>query len=97
MTYMLHALHYPKTGELRLYVKGIPIEAWITPGTPHGSVRGTDWSLYVRSGERSTAEKSPTRLLIESRLKAWLFQRCGRPLYTLRFRDLAKIADGEIG
>ncbi len=93
---MLHAWQHPKTGEIRLYVKGIPIEAWIAPGLPQAAVRGTDWSLYVRSGRKSTAEKSPTRLAVESRLKAWLFTRVGRPLYTLRFRDLAKIAAGEI-
>ena len=93
---MLRAWHHPKTGEVRLYVRDVPVEAWITPGASHGSVRGTDWSLWVRSGERRTAEKSPTRLAVESRLRAWLLSRCGRPLYTLRFRELAKIARGEI-
>ncbi len=94
---MLHAWEHPKTGEIRLYIRGVPAEAWISTEAPRGYVRGTDWALYVRSGRIVTAEKSPTRLAVESRLKAWLLSRCGRPLYTLRFRELAKIARGEIG
>ena len=94
---MLHARHHPKTGEVRLYVKGIPVDAWISTDAPEGSLRGSDWALWVRRGEAVSAAKSPTRLLVESRLKAWLLSRVGRPLYTLRFRDLARIAEGEIG
>ncbi len=94
---MLREWHHPKTGEVRLYIRGVPVAAWISTDVPEGSMRGTDWALYVQQGEKSTAEKSPTRLEVESRLKAWLFARLGRPLYTLRFRDLARIAHGEIG
>ncbi len=93
---MLHAWEHPKTGELRLYVRGVPAEAWITTDTLHG-LRGTDWALWVRSGRTATAAKCPTRLAVESRLRAWLLSRCGRPLYTLRFGELQKIARGEIG
>ncbi len=78
-------------------LRGIPTEAWISTDAPHGYLRGTDWALWVRAGKAVTDEKSPTRLAVESRLKAWLLSRVGRPLYTLRFGDLAKIARGEIG
>ena len=94
---MLHAWRHPKTGELCLYVRGAPAEAWISPDAPMGALRGADWALFVRSGGTPTAAKCPTRLLVESRLRAWLLSRYGRPLLTLRFRDLAKIATGEIG
>ncbi len=94
---MLHAWRHPKTGELRLYIRGVSADAWISPDAPERSLRGEDWALFVRSGEMTTAEKSPTRLAVESRLKAWLLSRYGRPLLTLRFQDLAKIARGEIG
>ncbi len=94
---MLHAWQHPRTGEIRLYVRGMPMEAWISTDAPRGYLRGTDWALWVRKGARRTAEKCPARLKIESRLKAWLFARCGRPLYTLRFQDLTRIAQGEIG
>ena len=93
---MLHAWHHPKTGELRLYIRGVPVEAWISTEA-QGQLRGSDWALFVRSGRAVTAEKNPTRLVVESRLRAWLLSRYGRPLYTLRFRDLARIAAGEIG
>ncbi len=94
---MLHAWQHPKTGELRLYVRGLPTEAWISAEAPERWLRGEDWALFVRSGGTATAEKCPTRVAVESRLKAWLLSRYGRPLLTLRFRDLAKIARGEIG
>jgi hypothetical protein len=94
---MLHAWRHPKTGELRLYVRGVPTEAWISTNAPHGSLRGADWALFVRSGSTATAEKCPTRLAVESCLRAWFLSRYGRPLLTLRFHDLAKIARGEIG
>ncbi len=94
---MLRAWRHPKTGEVRLYVRGVPAEAWISSEAAHGFLRGTDWALWVRAGRSATDEKCPTRLAIESRLKAWLFTRVGRPLYTLRFAELQKIARGEIG
>lgn len=93
---MLHAWQHPRTGEVRLYIPGVPVDAWISADAPIGQLRGSDWVLWVRAGNKTTAEKSPTRLFVESRLKAWLYGRVGRTLYTLRFRDLAKLAEGEI-
>ena len=65
---MLRAWQHPKTGELRLYIRGVPADAWISTDAPERSLRGEDWALFVRSGSTATAEKCPTRLAVESRL-----------------------------
>jgi hypothetical protein len=45
------------------------------------------------SNEPALARKTPTRLLIESRLRAWVLQHFRRRLRDLRFEELCQIAE----
>src|SRR5919205_4298864 len=97
------SLHDDKeTGQVRLIIRNPFAEAWIMHyprltedfrrvEEPH------DWRLYVRRASQlpPSAGKSPTRLLIESRLRAWLLQRFRRRLSDLRFAELCRIAQIE--
>ena len=71
-------MHYPRLTEDFRHVE-----------EPH------DWRLYVQRVPElpPSAGKSPTRLLIESRLRAWLLQRFRRRLSDLRFAELREIAE----
>ena len=86
---MLHLWHNPRTHEPRLYIQGVPCEAWIAEG-PYG----TGWVLWVRHRPHSPAsqEKCPTQIEIASRLRAWLLHRYHRRLFTTSFRELYAIA-----
>ncbi len=54
-----------------------------------------DWRLWVElPGKRPSLSKSPTKLAIESRLRAWTLRCCGRPLSTLTFAELVCLAQG---
>ncbi len=54
-----------------------------------------DWRLWVElPGKPPSLSRSPTRLSIESRLRAWVLHRCGRPLSTLTFAELLCLAKG---
>jgi hypothetical protein len=94
---MLHAWRHPHTGELRLYIQGVSVEAWISQEKPaglqHPSVRhGEDWVLWVRHGKTLTLENCPARLQVQSVLRAWLLQTYHRPLFAMRFGELHRIA-----
>ena len=47
-------------------------------------------------GGRLARGKCQLRLEIESKLKAWLLQRCGVPLSTLSYEELRLVAEGKI-
>src|ERR671926_149018 len=95
------SLHDDKeTGQVRLVIRNPFAKAWIMHyprltedfrriEEPH------DWRLYVQRAPElpPSAGKSPTRLLIESRLRAWLLQRFRRRLSDLRFEQLRQIAE----
>ena len=96
---MLFIDHDNETGQVRLVIRNPFAEAWIVHyprltedfrriEEPH------DWRLYVQRAPElpPSAGKSPTRLLIESRLRAWLLQRFRRRLSDLRFEQLLQIA-----
>ena len=50
--------------------------------------------LWFESGGRLARGKCQLRLEIESKLKAWLLQRCGVPLSTLSYEELRLVAEG---
>jgi hypothetical protein len=84
------------TGEVRLLIQSDLAEAWISYYPPSFiPFDRHDWRLWVkrREHEPARARKSPTRLLIESRLRAWLLQRFRRRLRDLRFAELCHIAE----
>ena len=56
-----------------------------------------DWRLWVKRRPEllPSKEKSPTSLLIESRLRAWLLQRFHLKLRDLSFEELCAIAQGK--
>ena len=97
---MLFINHDTATGQVRLIIRNPFAKAWIMHyprltedfrriEEPH------DWRLYVQRAPElpPSAGKSPTRLLIESRLRAWLLQRFRRRLPDLRFAELRQIAE----
>src|ERR671928_627571 len=96
---MLALYHDPETGQDRLVIRNPFAEAWIihyprlTEDFGHVN-EARDWRLYVHRAPHLPpwAGKSPTRLLIESRLRAWLLQRFRRRLSGLRFDELCVIA-----
>src|SRR4051794_16788159 len=70
--------HYPKLGENLERLGEIP-----------------DWRLWVEvPGKRASLSKSPTRLLIESQLRAWVLRQSKRCLATLTFDELKRLAQG---
>ena len=99
-TTMLSLHHDPETGALRLVIRNPFAAAWISPYrrlTPDfRHVREVhDWRLWVQRVPDlpPKAGKSPTGLLVESRLRAWLLQRLRRRLRDLRFEELRRIAE----
>ena len=84
------------TGEERLVVRTGIAEAWISRHPPLLDPRdGHDWRLRVRLSphEPVLSRRTPTGLLVESRLRAWLLQRFRRRLRDLRFAELREIAE----
>ena len=93
---MLSLEHNLLTGEVRLRIQTGIAEAWISHHPPLlDPLDRHDWRLWVKRHEHepALARKSPTRLLIESRLRAWLLQRFRRRLSDLRFAELCRIAE----
>jgi hypothetical protein len=93
---MLALEHNPLISEVRLVVRTGIAEAWIGYHPPLLDPRDRhDWRLWVRSRphEPALSRKTPTRLLIESRLRAWLLQRFRRRLGDLSFAELREIAE----
>lgn len=78
----------------RLNIRGVPVTAWIEPRV--GGPGMADWTLWVERHGRPSCAKTPTRLEIESRLRAWLLRRYHRPLATLSFARLRQIAEAEV-
>lgn len=70
--------HYPRLNEELERINEIP-----------------DWRLWVaRPGKPASLSKSPTRLLIESQLRAWVLRQSKRCLATLTFAELQRLAQG---
>ncbi len=97
---MLSLHHDPTTDERRLIIRNTFAPAWIshyprlTPDFRHVA-EAHDWRLYVQRAPHlpPSAGKSPTSLLIESRLRAWLLQRFRRRLRDMSFEELCRIAE----
>src|SRR4051812_47332565 len=53
-----------------------------------------DWRLWVEYHGKPSLGKSPTRLLIESQLRAWVLRQSKRCLATLNFAELQRLAQG---
>ena len=53
-----------------------------------------DWRLWVEYYSKPSLAKSPTRLLIESQLRAWVLRQSKRCLATLTFVELMRLAEG---
>jgi hypothetical protein len=93
---MLSLEHNSMTGEVRLVIMTNIAPAWISYYPPSfNPFDRHDWRLWVRrnANEPALARKTPTRLLIESRLRAWVLQRFRRRLRDLRFEELCQIAE----
>ena len=91
---MLSVRHNRLTGGCELHLHDVPVEARIVPlGRAHAR-EGCDWQLWVARapGCPATPDKSPTRLAVESRLRAWLLRRCRRCLFTMSFEQLCSAA-----
>src|SRR3954470_4888499 len=98
---MLNLRHHPQTGHLYLTIRNDFARAWIEHYPRLGDSLEhlgeiPDWRLWVAPpGRPASRQKSPTRLLIESRLRAWVLRRCGRCLPTLTFAELVRLAEGK--
>lgn len=74
-------------------VEGLPVKALIAHKPwQHGS---PDWELWFEHRGRMAHGKCQLRLLIESKLRAWLLEHYGMPLATLSFEELRLIAIGK--
>src|ERR671927_1481642 len=97
---MLVLHHHPQTGQEYLAIRNDFAKAWIEHYPRLGDHLEhlgeiPDWRLWVKLPDRAASrQKSPTRLLIESRLRAWVLRRCGRCLPTLSFAELVRLAQG---
>jgi len=95
---MLIVRHHPQTGQLYLTIRNDFARAWVEHYPRLGDSLERlgeipDWRLWVAPpGRPASRQKSPTRLLIESQLRAWVLRRCGRCLPTLAFAELVRIA-----
>src|SRR5919202_298253 len=92
---MISLENNPSVGEKRLIIHTGIAPAWISYYPPQFDPRDRhDWRLWVKRhpNEPALARKSPTRLAIESRLRAWLLQRFHKRLSDLRFAELCAIA-----
>ena len=94
---MLSLRHNGFEGELRLYIRYEGTEAWISQVLRQHPDQKINWVIWVRKnpGLPARTGKSPLRLEIESRLRAWLLRRYRRCLFTLDFADLRRIAERE--
>src|ERR687883_1676083 len=98
---MLSLRHHPKTGQEYLAIRNDFARAWIEHYPRLGDHLEhlgeiPDWRLWVAlPGRPASRQKSPTRLLIESRLRAWVLRRFRRRLSDLRFEQLRQIAQRE--
>src|SRR3954451_22448812 len=54
-----------------------------------------DWRLWVEREGKPSVSKSPSRLLIESQLRAWVLRQSKRCLVTLTFAELSRLAQGK--
>jgi hypothetical protein len=55
-----------------------------------------DWVLFIKRGnEPARSGKCPTQLEIESHLRSWLLRHHKRRLFSTRFADLRRIAEGK--
>jgi hypothetical protein len=78
----------------RLCLRGAPTTAWIEY---HPTFKGAlDWTLWFERQGHYARGKCQLRLLIESKLRSWLLQQCGVPLFTLTYEELRLIAEGKI-
>ena len=99
---MLSLHHDTETGQARLFIHNPFARAWIghyprlTPDFRHVA-EAHDWRLYVQRAPHlpPSAMKSPTQLLIESRLRAWLLQRFKCRLRDMSFEELCRIAEAK--
>src|SRR3954447_26926360 len=95
---MLNLRHHPQTGQLYLTIRNDFARAWVEHYPRLGDSLERlgeipDWRLWVAPpGRPASRQKSPTRLLIESQLRAWVLRRCGRCLPTLAFAELVRLA-----
>jgi hypothetical protein len=78
----------------RLFLRGVPTTAWIEY---HPTFKSSlDWTLWFERQGRFAHGKCQLRLLIESKLRSWLLQECGVPLFTLTYEELRLIAEGKV-
>src|SRR4051794_22514257 len=97
---MIRLHRHPQTGQVYLTIRNDFAKAWIEHYPRLGDElehlgEVPDWRLWVAlPGRPANRQKSPTRLLVESRLRAWVLRRCGRCLPTLSFAELVRIAQG---
>ena len=96
---MLILTHEPDTGAPRLIIQNPYAKAWIRRYRrldehfrPEKEVH--NWRLWVERSPHLAPrwEKSPTGILVESHLRAWLLQRFKLKLRDLRFEELGRIA-----
>src|SRR4051794_18737641 len=98
---MLIVRHHPQTGQLYLIIRNDFARAWIEHYPRLGDQLEhlgeiPDWRLWgAPPGRPASRQKSPTRLLIESQLRAWVLRRFRRRLSNLRFEQLRQIAEWE--
>jgi hypothetical protein len=87
---MLRIVTSPGAAYPHIHIDGVPVKAWIEHRP--WRYRSTDWQLWFERGGRLARGKCQQRLEIESKLKAWLLQRCGVPLSTLSYEELRRLA-----
>lgn len=104
---MLSLIHDNDTGQQRLLIENPFAKAWIghyqrlsidlITGEFRHEQDVHNWRLYVQCLPHipASAVKSPTQLLIESRLRAWLLQRFKRRLRDMSFEELCRIAQAK--
>ena len=104
---MLTLHHDIETGQTRLLIENPFAKAWISHYrrlTLHPLTSDfrherdvPNWRLYVQRSPQGSASviKSPTSLLIKSRLRAWLLQRFRCRLRDLSFEELCRIAEAK--
>jgi hypothetical protein len=79
--------------EERVYIHFPGVETWISRHPRRDLEHGPDWRLWVRrAGDVARTGKSPTRLAIESQLRAWILRHFRRPLCSLCFEEIRSIA-----
>ena len=97
---MLSLHHEPDTGAPRLLIRNPYGKAWIgryrrlnEHWQPVNEVH--NWRLWVQRSDLlpPRSGKSPTGILVESHLRAWLLQRFRLKLRDLRFEELCAIAE----